>query len=240
MPDQMYSRDEKISLNLARIKKGGKDFEVVVDADLAVQLRAGKAIDVKDVLKSENIFSDAKKGLFAPEHELKQIFETDEALKIAEIIIREGEIQLTADFRKRLREQKRLQIVNLIHSNAVDPTTHLPHPAERIERAMEEAKVRIDEFKNAEEQLQDVIKALRVLLPIKFEIDEIALKIPAEHAVRAFSTVKSNAKILRDEWQRDGSWVCVVELPAGLREDFFAKVNKITKGNVDTKILKTR
>ena len=42
------------------LRKKGKDFEIVIDADKAVEFKAGK-IEISEVLKSENIFSDAKK-----------------------------------------------------------------------------------------------------------------------------------------------------------------------------------
>ena len=34
----------------------------------------------------------------------------------------------------------------MIHRNAVDPKTGLPHPPQRIESAMEEAKIHVDEI----------------------------------------------------------------------------------------------
>lgn len=242
MPGQgIIDRDEKqIPLNLARYKKGGKVFEVVVDADFAVELREGKSVDMNDVLQSENIFSDAKKGELASENSIKELFETDDMLKVAEMIIKNGEIQLTADYRKKLRDRKKNKIIDIIHRNGIDPRTNLPHPVARIESAMAEIKVNIEEFKKAEEQVNAIVKSLRPILPIKFEINEIAVKIPAEYAAKSYSVVKSSAKILKEEWLNSGDWVCVVEIPAGLREDFFNTINKATKGNVETKIIKTR
>ena len=35
-----------------------------------------------------------------------------------------------------------------------------------------------------------------------------------------------------------GSWIGVIELPAGLRDDFLGRLNELTKGEVETKILK--
>lgn len=242
MPGQaIFDRDDKhLDLNLAKFKKGGKNFEIVIDADLAVDYKDGKVADIAEVLKSENIFSDAKKGELASETALKDIFETDDKLAVAEHIIKHGEIQLTAEYRKKIREQKMKRIVEIIHRNGVDPRTHLPHPVARLESAILEAKVKIDEFQKAEEQVDDVVEKLRPILPIRFEINEIAIKIPAEHATKTYSIVKATARIIKEEWLNSGDWVCVVELPAGLREDLFSKLNKSTKGNVQTKILKTR
>ena len=78
---------EKISLNLARIKTRGKNFEIVIDPDNAVKFRHGKA-NIRDALKSENIFKDAIKGELTSENDMKNIFKTTDTLKIAEKIIK--------------------------------------------------------------------------------------------------------------------------------------------------------
>jgi len=159
---------------------------------------------------------------------------------VTEHILKNGEIQLTAEYRKELRERKGKVIVTLICRTCVDPNTHLPHPPNRIENALKEAKVKIDDFRTAEDQVKDVIDALRPVIPLKAEINKIAVKIPAEYAAKSYGVVKSGGKLIDDEWLTDGTWVGVVELPAGLREDFFNNLNKATKGNVETKILETR
>ena len=66
MDRQTYDH-EKVSFNLARLKKGGEHFEIVVDPDLAVSFKEGQDIPIKDILKGEKIFSDAKKGQLASE-----------------------------------------------------------------------------------------------------------------------------------------------------------------------------
>jgi ribosome maturation protein SDO1 len=233
--------DDNATFNLARIKKGGQHFEVILEPEKVVELKEGKSVEIRDTLRSENIFADAKKGLLAPEHLFKQAFGTEDTLKIAETIIRDGEVQLTAEYRKGLRGKKLKQIIEIIHRNGVDPRTHLPHPVARIEMAMEEAKIRIDEFKKPEEQVSRIVSELRVMLPIKLEVAEIEIIISnSQNAARAYPTVKSYSTILKDDWLNDGSWRGVVEIPAGLSEELFSKLNKITKGEIETKIIRTR
>jgi ribosome maturation protein SDO1 len=144
---------------------------------------------------------------------------------------------MTAKHRAQERDEKRKRIINLIHRNAVDSKTGLPHPPQRIERAMEEAGVHIDDSKGAEEQVEEVLKKLRLIIPIKFEEREIAVKIPAQYAGQSFGTLKKY-KLLKDEWQNDGSLLAVVEIPAGLQEDFFGELNKISHGEVESKIIR--
>lgn len=241
MPGQAIYDKEEVSFNLARIKKGKENFEIVIEPDKAVEFKEGRAVDIRDILKSEGVFSDARKGLRASEAEMTKLFGTDDSLKVAELILKDGEIQLTAEHRKKIREQKHRIVIEMIHRNAVDPKTHIPHPINRIESAMEEAKVRIDEFKRPEEQVGRIVSQLQAILPIKMEVAEISIRIfNAQNAARAYPIIKTNSQIIRDEWLNDGSWSGVVELPAGLSEDFFGKLNKLTKGDVETKIIKTR
>jgi ribosome maturation protein SDO1 len=239
MPGQTYDK-ERVSLNLARLKKAGQVFEIDIDTNLALDYKTGKNIDIKDILRVEKIFSDAKKGMLASEIQMRQLFGTSDALEVAKIILEKGEIQLTTEYRNKLREQRKKQIIDIIHRNGVDPKTHLPHPITRIENALEEAKFHVDEFKPVQKQVEEALKSLRSILPIKFEIKEIAVKIPAKYAAKSYSIVKSFGKILKDEWQKDGSWVVMLEIPGGLEGDFYDKINALCHGNIESRILKTR
>ena len=225
---------------IARLKTQGHNFEILVDCSNALALREGKNVDMHDVLAAMRIFSDAKKGLEASENAMKQIFGTNDAAEIAKVIIQKGEIQLTQEYREKLREEKRKQIISIIHRNGVDPKTHLPHPPQRIENAFIEAKFHVDEFKPVQEQVQEALKKLRPILPIKFEIKELAIKITPEYAPKCYAIVRSFGTILREEWQTNGYWVAVVELPGGMENDLYDKLNKICHGNVESKILKVK
>ena len=236
---QTYDK-ERFSINLARLKKGGQNFEVVINSDNAVAFKQGKDIAVEDIITNEKVFADAKKGLLASEKLMQQLFNTTDVKEIAKIIIKEGDIQLTAEYKQKLRDEKKKRIINFIHVNGVDPKTGLPHPVTRIENAFEEAKVHINEFKSEEKQIDDILKKLRIILPIKFEVDEIELKIPAAYAAKIYSIVKGFSKIIKEDWLNDGSWKCTVEISAGLKQDFFDRLNSMTHGEIETKILKTK
>lgn len=231
---------EKIHFNLARYRIGDEIFEVVVDPDLAVAFREGKTSDISEVLKSRHVFSDAKKGLLAPESRIMQVFNTGDMDKAAETIIRQGEIQLTSEYREMMREEKRKRIIGIISRNGVDPKTHLPHPPQRIENAMREAKVRIDEFKSSEEQVSGIVNQLRPIIPISFETKELALRIPGQYAGKSYHVVSEFSRILKQEWQNDGSWVAVVELPGGMENDFNDRLNSICHGDFESKLLRTK
>ena len=225
-------------INLARLKKGGETFEIDVDPDLAIKFKKGvSGIDVRDVLKAEHIFKDAQKGLIASEARLEELFGTDDIIDIASTIIREGEIQLTSEYRNELREQKKRRIIAIIHQNGIDPRTKLPHPVQRIELAMVEAKVRIDEHKRAEDQIQDVVDSMRSILPITFAMKQIWMKISLQYAHKSQGVIRSMGTIIKENWGTDGSWDAIIEIPGGMQEEFFDKLNSVTKGTADTKMI---
>ncbi len=241
MTGKGYSFDrEKIHLNLARLKKYGEIFEIVINPDLAVEYKSGKNISLNDVLKDEFIFSDARKALKASEHRLKEVFGTDDPIEIAKVILTKGEIQETSEYRAKLVEEKRKKIIDMIHRYGDDPKTHLPHPITRIEAALEEAKVKIDARKSAEEQIDEIIKQLRPILAIKIETKQMKVRITSQYAQKSYPIVKSFGKILKDTWLDDGSWQAVVEIPAGLEIDFYDKLNTMTHGNVETEVIATK
>jgi ribosome maturation protein SDO1 len=222
----------------ARLTVEGEHFEILVKPDDALDFKMGKPIGISRILVIDAIFADASKGQRASEEKLQKIFDTTDSYKIAEAILKRGEIQLTTDQRHRLVEEKRKQIVNFIARHCVDPRTGFPHPPTRIEQAMSQVRLVIDPFKNGDEQAQMVIDELRPILPLKIQQMRIAMKIPPEYSARIVGVTKDFGTIKQEEWQKDGSWVAVVEMAAGLHNDFLEKIGKITQGNYQTKILK--
>jgi len=223
---------------VARLSVSGAHFEILVHPDRALDFKRGESIDISEVLVVDVIFTDANKGLRAPEKALLEMFKTSDAIKIAETILKKGELQLTSEQRTRLVEEKRRQIVSFISRHCIDPRTDKPHPVVRIEQAMEQSRIRIDPFRGVEDQANLVIEALRPILPLKIEQIRVAVKIPPEYAARSIGIAKGFGNIEKEEWQADGSWIAVVEMPAGLHAGFVEKLGGITHGNVQVKFLK--
>jgi ribosome maturation protein SDO1 len=223
---------------IARIEKSGEKFEVLVKPEAVQKIRDGKDVDLLKELAIDEIFKDAHKGSKASEEKMMEFFGTAEPLAVAKQIIQRGEIQLTTEQRRQMLEAKRKQVVQYIAANAINPQTGAPHPPQRIENAMEEAKVHIDPFKPVEEQVKEVLDALRPLLPIRFEKVRIAVKLSAEDSAKAYGDIKGYGTILKEEWSPTGAWLGVVEMPAGLQTDFLERLNAKTRGNVETRVLK--
>ncbi len=225
--------------NLARLKKGTENFEIVVDPDKAIHCKQHKT-DVREALQYPKIYTDAKKGLLAQESRLQAVFGTTDPIQIAKKIIEDGEIQITSEHRQKMQEQKRRRILDIVHRQGVDPRTNAPHPLSRIENALDESKIKIDERRPAEQQVQEILKALRPILPIKLVKKEIGLIVPAKYASKALSIVKTYGKTLKENWGNDGSWNGKVEIPGGLETEFYDKLNSLTHGEVQATLITTK
>jgi ribosome maturation protein SDO1 len=222
---------------IARITKDNEHFEVLVKPEKALDYRLGKISSISEVLIAETIFSDANKGTKVSEETLRKAFGTTDQLKVADIILKKGTLQLTTEQRRKMIEDKRRQIIAFISKNCVDPRTNLPHPPLRIEQAMEQIHYSIDPFKATEEQAREIIKLLRQFLPLKMEQVSVSVHIPAQYAARAYGTLKALGTIKREEWRADGSWHGILEMPAGVYAPFLDKIGEVTKGNAEAKII---
>jgi ribosome maturation protein SDO1 len=222
---------------VARLTKENEHFEVLVKPQKALDYRMGKIPGITEVLAAETIFADANKGTRVAEERLRKAFGTTDTLKIADIILKKGTLQLTTEQRRKMVEDKRRQIIDFISRQAVDPKTNLPHPPLRIENAMEQIHYPIDPYKPVEEQARDIVKLLRPILPLKIEQISISVHIPAEHAARAYGAVKNFGTIKQEEWRSDGSWHGIVEMPAGSYASFLNKLGEVTKGSGEAKII---
>ena len=223
---------------VARLEYYGEHFEILVDPDLAADFKRGKEIDLDEILAVEEIFKDAKKGDKTSEEAMMKAFDTTDILEATKIIIKKGQVQLTAQQRKDMQEEKRKKIIAKITREAINPQTKLPHPARRIEIAMDEAKIHIDPFKSVDEQVTTVLKAIRTKIPIRFEKVQMAIKIPGDLTGKVYGVIPEFGKTTKEEWQKDGSWIAVVEIPGGLQESFDRKLNELTRGQVETRLLK--
>ena len=230
----MVNLDDAVT---ARLEYFGEHFEILVDPDLASDFKRGQDLNVEDILVVEEIFKDAKKGDKSSEEAMMKAFQTTDHVEVAANILKKGQIQLTAQQRKEMQEEKRLKVVTTIAREAINPQTKLPHPVRRIEIAMDEAKVRIDPFKSVDEQVNSTLKAIRVKIPIRFEKVKVAIRVPGDFSGKVYGAIPEFGKTMQEEWQQDGSWVAVVEIPGGMQDNFYQKLNELTHGQVETKLL---
>lgn len=211
----------------ARIKKGGKQFEIMVDLELAMKYKKGLSNNV-DFLAFDKIFTDVKKGNVAPEKEIEQAFGTNDIYAIAGRIVKEGEVLVTQDYRDEEREKKMKQVVDFLVKNAVDPKNGLPHTPERIKSALDQSHFNLKPG-SVESQTQDIVAAVSKIIPIKIAVKKVRIVVPAIHTGKAYGIVTQYME--KEEWLNNGDLEVVVSVPAGLIMDFYTKLNSVTHGS---------
>jgi len=231
----MVSVDEAV---LCRLKKSGLNFEILVDPYKADEYRKTRQGNIDDIVAVKNVFRDARKGDLISAEELQKGFNTINIDQVIAKILIEGEMQLTTEQRRKMIEEKRNQIAELIAKRAINPQNNLPHPPSRIINAMEQAGVQIDPFADAESQIDKTIKAIKSLLPIKMQRVVIQLTIPPQFAGKVYSSVKRLVGEFEEKWLGDGSLQIIANIPAGVQVELLKLVGDSTHGNFKSDILR--
>ena len=216
----------------------GLKFEILVKPDPALEYKLGKRKDISSVLVSDEIYSDSNKGNRATSENLKKVFNTEDPTVIAEKILQKGDLNLTTDQRRKMTSEKRKQIIEYIAKTYVDPKSHLPHPPLRIEQAMEDGRISIDPYKNADEQIKDIVDKLRSIIPLKSENLVLEIVVPAQYAAQSYSVLKSTGTLKKEEWQSNGSLKAILEIPAAARPNVIDRLGSITKGTATVEVTK--
>ena len=216
----MVSLDDAV---LARLEKGGSRYEILVDPELVDEWKKDHAsVSLDELLATDEIWNDARSGDRPTTDALESVFGSTDLLTCVEKILIEGNIQLTTVQRKNLIAEKRTKIIHQIATTATDPRTKLPHPKTRIELALDEIKFSIDPFLSLERQVQDAIKQLKPVIPLAFITVRLAFKVPGSDYGGVHRLLRESIK--KEEWLSDGSWVCVVEAPGGMKNELISQV----------------
>ncbi len=226
----------KKSYVIAWIEVKGERFEILVRPEQAFRYREGEKVDLNDVLWSDTIFKDSRKGLRASPESLRKAFGTEDVRVIVERILREGKIQLVEEERRRLLEAKKRKIITYIARNAVDPRTGMPIPESRIEAAIEELGIGIDLYKDAESQALEIVSKLSRIMPIRIAKALIEVIVPPDVAGRIASEARRIGDVRKSEWLKDGSLKVEIEVPAGAQIEVINKVQSLAKGRATVNV----
>lgn len=225
-------------VTLVRYSFEGEKFEIMVKPDPALEYKMGKKKDLSAVLVSDEIYTDSGKGTRPSSEKLLKAFKTEDQNEIAQIIMEKGELNLTTDQRRKMIEDKKKQIVHFIVKTYVDPKTHLPHPALRIEQAMKDSRVSVDPQKNVDEQVKDIVEKLRSIIALKSENLKLEIIIPAQFASQSYAVLKSVGSLKSEEWQNNGSLKAILEIPAAARPNVIDRLGSITKGSAAVEVMR--
>ena len=218
----MVSLDDAV---VARLEKGGKRYEILVDPELVDTWKADpESVALDQLLATEEVWHDARAGERPTEEKLISTFGTTELNSCVEKILLDGDIQLTTVQRRKMISEKRARIITEISRTAIDPRSKAPHPATRIELALDELRWNPDPFLSVERQIKDAVKVLRPVIPLSFQTIKLAFRVSGS----AYGAVQRDVRsdVIREEWLENGDWAFVVEIPAGMKGEYLSKVAK--------------
>ncbi|MBU3913117.1 MAG: ribosome assembly factor SBDS [Nanoarchaeota archaeon] len=212
----------------AKLSIKGKRYEILVDVDGAIKVKQGKLVSMANVIISDCVFSDLKKGLRVAEKDLIADFGTSEISAIAERIIKNGEVNIPAEYRDAERENRIKQIVDFLVRNAMNPVTNKPYTPDMIKSSLDRTGVNIDN-RPVEEQISKILEKLRPILPIRIETKKLSIKVPAVHTGKVYGLITEYKE--KEEWLNNGDLAVVINLPAGMQMGFYDKLNAVTHGS---------
>jgi ribosome maturation protein SDO1 len=191
---------------------------------------------VRDALLAPHIYKSAQTGMVASEEHLTALFKTSDEEKVAERIIKEGELHFNDEYKERLRSEKKKQIIDLLVREAAEVNSGNPVTEKKLASAFSQAKVHVDLFKRVEEQVPDVVAKLRSVLALSLDKKTLSLRIPSKHAPKLYGFVSSKSTILQEAWLGDGAFSAKVELAAGAVSGFIDELKKSTHGDIEVSI----
>lgn len=145
---------------IVRYTSGKHKFEVIAKQGTVLKYRDGN-LGFGNVLMVDRIFTNSTRGDIANPNDLNEVFGTEDIMKCCEEIVKNGDLQYTAQERKAFVDAKTNEIVYYINKNYIDPKTKLPHPADRISNCMKECHIRVDPNKDTRRQAEDAVKKMR-------------------------------------------------------------------------------
>jgi len=222
-----------MSQQLVRYKSGNKQvFEVATKPGSARKYRDGK-LGWNNVLAVDAVFTNFKKGNVAKSSDLVSVFGTSDEMEAAKKIVAEGELQVSASERKEDLEGHRRAVIHYLHKTYIDASSEKkghPHPVSRLERIVDEAKVRLDPAENPQKQAEQIVKKMvGKWIFIKSSM-ECTIFLEHVYAKKCSGIVYKNSEVVREEWDKDGcKWTICVS--PGDFDSFVAELNKITSGD---------
>lgn len=215
---------------IVRLKRGKETFEVLTFEGAVTKYRQNDMKKLEDVLASGDvIFTDVKKGKQASKEQLAVAFGDVERHAMLEMLVKKGEVQVSAGERKDKLEAKRAEIVAHIHKTFVDPARGGPVPVTRIDNALNQLKPRIDPDVAADRQVGAMLPKLTQILPLRKggAVVTGTIKVPSKWIGSAGSVVRKHGTVTEEEFGADGAkWTVEIHSMDALLRD----IARATKG----------
>ena len=220
------------SFQVTYIKKSNH-LEILVDFEKYKEFKKDQVISIWEVLISEDIFIDQRKGQVFPEKELETLFDTNNKEEILKEIVLNGKCQIPIEYTNKLRENKKKQIVNYISSNSINPQTKMKYTNEMIENEISKLSVSINPNENFIHQAEKILKKLEEKIPISLKTTILDIKIPRKYIGIFQSKIRSFGKIKKEFYENDGSLKIHLEFLEGRIEEVITFIKNSSKNECE-------
>lgn len=217
------------TVQYVRYKKEKHCFEIMTKPGSVRLFLAGK-LGWDKVLSADIIFTNAKKGNIAREQELKEVFGTSDVNKCAEIMVREGQSQVSASERKEDIDNHRRAIIGYLHRSFTDQAG-LMHPIVRLESVLDEAKIRVDPSVTVHKQAEEVIRKMQGKLVFKKGTTDYTITVPKQYAKKCSTIIYKYSPVMHKEQRTSDRFSWKVCFSVGEINQFIEEMNSITDGD---------
>ncbi len=218
-----------MSNQIVRYKKGKAFFEINTKPGSVRLFLSGK-LGWDKVLAVDAIFTNLKKGNVAKSSELKTIFGTDDINKCAEIIVREGDVQVSAQERKADIETHRNQVLSYMHRSYVDQNGGA-YPLARLELILEEAKVQINPASSIHKTTEEIIKKMMGKAVFKRNSVDYTISVPKQYRKEVNAVVCKFSPNMHKEIRGKEEIIWKISIVIPDMDAFTIEMNKITSGD---------
>ncbi|KAI0628518.1 Shwachman-Bodian-diamond syndrome protein [Trametes polyzona] len=180
------------NVSVARLKKGGKRFEIACYKNKVHEWRSGVETDIEDVLRIGNVFVNVSKDELAKSQDLQKAFGTMDTNTIVKEIFKKGELQVGDKEREHDLSSVRRGIATLV--------------AEKC------AGFRVRPGKNAKSQVSECIKVLQTnsKLPIQRARMRVRVSLPAADVEKLTSKILEGADSVEKDEQGPDDWEAIL------------------------------
>lgn len=206
----MVSVDDAFQVEL---KIQGEKFQVLVDFDKLNEFKKNtENVSVYDVLADTKIFRDQKKGELASENHLNAVFEGKSEEDILKIILLKGDCQIPTAYLNKLRDEKKVQVVNYIVENAINGQTKGKFTPTMVSDEVDKLKFNFDYNKSFESQAEEVVELLKKVMPIRISRIIMEINVPGQHCGAFYGPFRKYGKITKEYFDDDGNLHLHIEI----------------------------
>ena len=165
------------NVSIVKLKLNKSRFELACYPNKVQDYRDKKEKDIKEVLQTQEIFSNAIKGDLVPKKVLKEVFPKLSHDQIIKLILDKGEIQLGLKERETESSNLKRDISNIIVEKTYNCDNGLPFPQDIIIRALDDINFKYIDKENAKKQALKAIKELieKKTLPIERKLMQLKI-----------------------------------------------------------------